>query len=206
MKEKSFEYLHLFGNSKVLTRVEYSKLSGIETMLYTSKTGSFEFVIYNKIKEMHQKKQEIPSLYANSNVLRLEYKIRKRKGIKAKFKRDLTSYDLFDENIYKRFQELFLEKYTSIEKIGRLVYADKSINMTPARLIKLQAECFRQSFPKDNRYFLQLLIENGKLSSKNLERIRADNYKTGKDVNISNQNRLIQELDSFIFDRMRFGI
>jgi hypothetical protein len=204
-KEKPFEYLSLFGNMKRLTRREYSKLTGIETINYTSDTGSFEFIGYDKIKEMRKKKQEIPSLFAKSNVLRLEYKIRNRKGIEAKFRNGLLAYSLFNKGIYKRFQELFFDKYKSIDKMGRLVYADKSEDITPSILCKLLAEQFRQSFPKDYRYFIQQSIEAGRLSPRNLERIRAENYKMGQDIYISEQSPFITELDALVFERVMYG-
>jgi hypothetical protein len=120
VKEKPFEYLCLFGNTKRLTRVEYSKLTGIETIFYTSDTGSFEFIGYDKFKEMKKKKQDIPPLFNGTNVLRLEYKIRAKRGIEAKFKGGLSAYSLFDKNVYKRFQELFFDTYKNIEKKGKV--------------------------------------------------------------------------------------
>ena len=131
-------------------------------------------------------------------MLRLEYKIRKRSGIKNKFNRDLTAYNLFDESIYKRFQELFFETYKAIHKMGRLVYADKSKSITPLLLIKLLAEQFRQSFPKDYIFFIQQLIEAGKITKRNLERIRAENYKLGNSLYVSEQSPLIKELNALI--------
>ena len=204
-KEKPFEYLNLFGNKKRLTRVEYSRWTGVETIIYTSDTGSYEFIGYDKFREMRKKKQEIPPMFTGSNVLRLEYRIRKRRGINAIFKRDLLAYDLFSENIYKRFQKLFLDAYKSIDKVGRLVYTNKSKNMTPVKLQKLQAEQFRQSFPKDYRYFIQQLTEAKKLTPISLARIQAENHKLGHDMHISEQSTLIKELDALVFDRAIFG-
>jgi hypothetical protein len=184
--------------------VEYSKWTRIETINYTSQTGSFEFIVYDKIREMSAKKLEIPSFYAGVNVLRLEYKIRKRGGIKAKFKRDLTAYNLFDKNIYKKFQGLFLETYKGIYKMGRLVYADKSEEITPSILTKLLAEQFRQSFPKDYRFFIHQFEEAGKLSKRNLDQIRSENHRIEDNVYISEQSPLIKELDAHI-EIMMFG-
>lgn len=106
-KEKPFEYLCLFENTKRLTRHEASKLTGIETVAYSSDTGAFGFIGYDKTKEMEKRKQDIPQLFFNTNVLRLEYKIRQRRGIEAKFNGDLLAYNLFDGKVYKRFQELW---------------------------------------------------------------------------------------------------
>lgn len=204
--EKPFEYLDLFWYTKRLARVKTTKWTGVETVLYTTPTGSFEFCGYDKVKEMLDNNKEIPLLFNGANVLRLEYKIRKRKGIQAKFNdNDLTAYSLFDENVYKKFQELFLDAYKDIDKMGRLVYGDKSENITPLKVLNLQAEQYRQSFPKDYRYNIQQLIEAGKLFPKSLERIRAKNHKLGNDFSISDQSILIEELDALVYDMMMFG-
>ncbi|ULQ60682.1 hypothetical protein K7I13_05260 [Brucepastera parasyntrophica] len=108
IKEKPFEYLNLFGNTKRLTRIEYSKWTGVETVTYTSKKGSFEFIGYDKVKEMLDRKQEIPSLFAGANVLRLEFKIRNRKGIKSIFKNDLTAQDLLMKIFIRDFKNYFM--------------------------------------------------------------------------------------------------
>ena len=204
-REKPFEYLNLFGYTKRLTRVEYSKWDGVETVNYTSETGSFEFIAYDKIKEMFDKKQAIPSLFGGSNVLRLEYKIRQKRGIEAKFKDGLSAHELFDENIYRKFQELFFDAYKSIHKMGQLVYADNSKKMTPLVLRKLLAEQCRQSYPKEYRYFIQQSKEAGKLSPKHLEQIRAENNKLGNNISVSEKSPLIAELDTLVYDGVMFG-
>jgi hypothetical protein len=51
-----------------------------------------------------RKKQSIPALLEGANILRLEYKIVRRRGIKARFKRDLTAYDLFNPVVYRELQ------------------------------------------------------------------------------------------------------
>jgi len=200
--EKPFEYLNLFSYPKKLTRVEYAKWDGVETVLYTSPTGSFEFIGYDKTKEMRQKKQVIPFLFAGSNVLRLEYKIRRRVGIQAKFNRDLFAYDLFNQDVYRTFQNLFLETYKDIDKMGRTVFLNNLEKITPAKIQKLLAEQYRQSFPKEYQYLIQQFKEMGKLSSRNLERIRETNRKLNRNVYISDRNNLIKELDAYIFDIM----
>jgi hypothetical protein len=68
--------------------------------------------------------------------------------------------------------------------------------ITPLKLQKLQAEQYRQSFPKDYRYSIQRLNEAGKLSPKNLERVRAENHDLEHDIHISEQSALIKELDA----------
>ena len=50
-QRKPFEYLDFFGYTPISTRVEYSKRTGIETVCYTTNTGAFEFIGYDKIKD-----------------------------------------------------------------------------------------------------------------------------------------------------------
>ena len=204
-KEKPFRYLSLFGYNKIPTKVEHSKNYETETVTYTSKTGAFEFIAYDKIKEMLSKKQDIPLIFYDSNVLRLEYRIRKRRGLEAKFKKDLSAYDLFDEEVYLYFHNLFLETYSDIEKMGRLIYVDKSKKLTPAKIRELQAEQYRQSFQKEYQFFIQQAKETGQLSPRNLERIRASDRKYNRNVYISDQSTLIKELDALVYDRMMFS-
>ena len=201
-QEKPFEYLSLFGYPKRLTRVVFSKWNETETVTYTSGKGSFAFTAYDKRKEMLAKKNDEPPFFANSNVLRLEHKILGRKGIKAKFGRDLSAYDLFNEDVYKAFQELFLKAYEDIDKMGRLVYSDKLEKLTPSRIRKLQAEQYRQKYPNEYQYFIQGAKEAGKLSPRNLEEIRRADRKFNRDVSISDRNILIKELDAYILDVM----
>jgi hypothetical protein len=219
VKERPFEYLNLFGytnrlarhviangNKNRLIRHEVSKWKGIETVLYTTPKGSFEFIGYDKIKEMLAKRQEIPSSFNEYNVLRLEYKIRKRRGIKAKFNGDLIAYCLFDENVYSKFQKLFLDKYKSIGKMNRLINADKIEEITPAKFKKIIAEQYRQSHPEEYNHHLQRFIEAGKITQKKQETIRAENNTLGNDVYISEQSPLIKELDTLVYDGVMLGI
>jgi len=204
-KEKPFQYLILFWHINKLHRNETSRRTGIETITFTSQTGSFEFIGYDKGKEMIGKKQEIPSLFAGSNVLRLEYRIRKRRGIKAIFKRDLTAYELYDEIIFQKFQKLFFDSYKDMEKMGGLVYIDKSKTMSLATFRKLQAEQYRQNFPKENLFFIQQLKESGKLSSRSIEQLNVESNKLRKDINVLEQSPLVKELDTSIEIMMSGG-
>jgi hypothetical protein len=205
-KEKPSEYLKLFGYPAVFTRREYAKPKGVETVTYTTSSGSFEFSGYNKTQEMIQKRQQIPALFQGSNVFRLEYKITKRKGIKAKFGRDLTAYELFDEHIYQDLQDLFLEAYKAIPKFGRQCFFNTAENITPKEWTELLAEQYRQAFPKETLYLQQALRESGALSDKNRERIRAAERRRGKDYSISDKSLLIAELDAHVMNIMRDNI
>ena len=99
-KERPSEYLKLFGSRTRFTRHEYSSRKGVETITYSNPKGSFQFSGYDKLKEVTKKCTQVSVGYEYSNILRLEYKIVRRRGIKAKFHRDLTAYDLFNPAVY----------------------------------------------------------------------------------------------------------
>jgi hypothetical protein len=198
LKEKPAEYFRLFGDHPAYHKDTYTKGGFIETVLYGTPKGSFSFCAYDKVREMTAKRVEIPELFKGHNVLRLEYRILRRQGIKAKFRRDLTAYDLFDYDTYRDLKNLFSDAYKKIPKTGRGVYIDKTKPITPGRLEQLKAEQFRQSCPLEYDALLQTLTECGALTKKNLDRIRAKDRRMGRDFAISDKTMLIAELDGFM--------
>jgi hypothetical protein len=205
LKEQVTEYLRLFGDPAIFTKSVYSKNGFLETVSFGTSTGAFQFCAYNKIQEMTDKRQAIPSLFLEQNVLRLEYRIIRRRGIRAKFGRDLMAHDLYDYETYRRLQSLFLEAYKSIPKTHRSVFIDTSKTITPARLEQLQAEQFRQSYPEEYNALLQRLKQSGAVTDKSLERIRAKNRKLNKDYTIGDSSPLIAELDAHVFNVAMYG-
>jgi hypothetical protein len=198
-KEKPSEYLKLFGNPAIVTRREFSKTTGVETITYATKTGASQFTGYDKIQEMKSRKGNLHLFFSDdSNVLRLEYKIVRRRGIQARFKRDLRAYDLFDRDIYRKLQSLFLEAYNAIPKLGRQCYFSKLDNITPTKWTETLAEQYRQIHPKECLYLQQTLRESGALSDKNRERIRAADRRRAKDFSISDKSPVIAELDELV--------
>jgi hypothetical protein len=200
LKQRPAEYLRLFGDPAIFTKAVYSKAGNIETVGYWTKAGSRKFCGYDKGKEMLDRREKIPPLFDGCNSLRLEYKITRRKGIKAKFGRVLSAYDLFDYDIYRKLQGLFLEAYKAIPKTGRQVYIDTSKPMTPAMMEKLTAEAYRQANQDEHKAALQAAREAGTLTEKSLERIRARDRRQSRDFTISDKNKLIAELDAHVYN------
>ena len=194
-KESPSEYLRLFGNRARFTRHEYSSLKGVGTITYSNSKGSFQFSGYDKIKESIQKHKQIPVQFEGLNILRLEYKIVRRRGIKAKFYRDLTAYDLFNPAVYQKLQSLFLEAYQAIPKFGRQFYIDALENVTPKKWDEILAEQYRHSLPDEYRNLLQSLRESGAISDKSFERIRAMERRRERGYRLVDKNPLIEELD-----------
>jgi hypothetical protein len=201
--EKPSEYLRLFGNRARFTRHEFSSLKGVGTITYANCKGSFQFTGYDKINEVIQKHKQVPEEYKDSNILRLEYKIVRRRGIKAKFHRDLTAYDLFNPVVYQKMQSLFLEEYQAIPKFGRRFYINTAENITPKKWDEILAEQYRHSFPTEYRHLLQSLRESEAISDKSFERIRAKERRREKEYGLVDSSPLIRELDDLVLKVMQ---
>ena len=201
-KETPAEYLKLFGYPARYIRHEYATITGVETVTYSTQSGSYQFTGYNKVLEVQRKKkQNIPALFEGLNVLRLEYKITRRRGMQAKFHRDLTAYDLFNPIIYKKLQNFFVETYQAIPKFGWQSDITKLEKITPKQWFYLLAEQYRQTFPKEYLYYLKVLKESGALTEKSLERIRAANREMGRKYSLAEKSLLIEELDGLVMGR-----
>jgi len=202
-KEQPSEYLKLFGYPVRYTRHEYATITGVETITYSTQSGAYQFTGYNKVLELQRKKkQEIPTLFEGKNILRLEYRIVRRRGLQAKFKKDLTAYDLFDPVVYRELQNQFIEAYLAIPKFGWQYDIAMLEKVTPKQWFYFLAEQYRQAFPKEYQHYLKVLKESGALTDKNLERIRAAERKRERDYSMSDKNPLIVELDALVMNMM----
>ena len=205
LKEKPAEYLRLFGDPPVYGKHEYSKGGVLETVLYGTPTGAYQFTAYDKGREAADRGQKVPELFRGRNVMRLEWRVQRRRGILARFGHDLTAYDLFDHDTYAKLRRFFLDAYEAIPKMGRTVYVDISKHVTPARLEELKAEAWRQSDTGGYNAFMQRLVMSGALSVKNLERIRAKDRQLDRDFSRSDTNHLIAELDGHVRTAAMYG-
>jgi hypothetical protein len=205
--EQPAEYLKLFGYPARFTRREYATMTGVETVTYSTQTGSYQFSGYNKALEVQRKKkQEMPTMFEGVNILRFEYKIVRRRGIKAKFKRDLTAYDLFNPAVYRELQNLFIEAYQAVPKFGRQCHIETLEKVTPKVWIELLAEQYRQTFPKECLHLLKVLRESGALTDKNHERIRAANRAREQKYTFVDKSPLVAELDARVMNIMQTDI
>jgi hypothetical protein len=201
VKDNPANYLRLFRDMPVFKRAETSGMSGIEDVRYFTKSGAYQFDAYDKAKEL----DTLPELFKGCNVLRMEYRIVRRQGIKAKFKQDLTPHDLYNEVIYRELAAMFGNTYRAIPKTGRIVFADMHKQVTPAAWADLMAEQWRQNNPDQHEAILQDLKASGKLSSANLKRIRAAARRRNRDYSISDKNTLTEELDALVKMRVESG-
>lgn len=198
-KEPVFNYMQLMDtmqNDRYLRTVKENS-KGIQTVLYSTHTGSIQFCAYDKLLEFLDfgKINELPTEYANTNLLRMEYKIINRQGIKRKIGngKDITPYKLADKETYKELQKQFYSFYSSIPKTGRSIFVNGEKEITPKQLNDICAESFRQLHPQEYKYLLQSLNANGNI--KDWKRIKAKERQNLKNYTFSSTNELILELN-----------
>jgi hypothetical protein len=187
--EKDTEkYLRLFGEMPRCGMQPHIKSGRMGSVSYYTPVGSYKFIAYNKGGEV----KKIPPGYEDLNVLRLEYKITKRKGIRDRIGRDITAYDLFGKAIYEKLVGAYYTAYRSISKKGRQVFTECMRPLSGATLTKWAAYQYWQDNPG---VFCML---SGGLSQKAAARLRAGQRKMDNDITKSKPSRLIAELDFLV--------
>lgn len=180
--------------------VTFNSSGFLQTVLFFTNTGATAFCIYDKTAEMQAKKETVPELFVNENVIRLEYRLLKRQGIRQYLGngKDVTPYELADYQTWETLKKLFIEFYRNIEKSDRTVFVDGGRQTTPAELTAILAEYYRQETPEQYKALIQALTACGGLSGKSVERIRAIEKKNNSDFRFSDTSDLINELDEKI--------
>lgn len=201
MNHGAAEYMRLFDVIPIYDLVQRTNTDGLKEMLYCTKSGAFEFSAYDKKKEIERKNksEQMPDVYRNAkNILRLEYRIIRRQGIKTKLGNgaDVTPWQLAEKEKYRELQKLFFDFYKSIPKKGRRVFLDGEKEVTPKELNDILAESYRQTHPEEYKAVIQSLKDRGRLSDKSIERIRQQERKNAQDFTLSDTNELIHELDA----------
>jgi len=116
VKHPAQVYCNYLGMLKDSTRSEVGNgRGGIETLYYRKRLGVLAF--YNKIKEQTDKRQPIPDLYQNRNVLRYEQRHTSRLPQTFNVER-VTAQMLFDENFYIKVIDEWKSNYLNIDKIN----------------------------------------------------------------------------------------
>jgi len=94
--------------------------NGMEGLYYYKNNKSGLAVFYNKIKEQKSKRQPIPELFQNRNVLR--YEQRYTRLLPKIFNVEcVTATMLYNERFYKNIVDMWGTNYKSIQKINDLI-------------------------------------------------------------------------------------
>lgn len=204
-----FYYMDLLGtmrNSRY-KRSTVDGCNGLESVLYQTRTGSIQFCAYDKILEFLDfgKINELPTEYTDTNLLRMEFRITNRQGIKKRLGHgaDITPYKLAEKDTYKELQKQFFSFYSAIPKHGRQVFADGEKNITPKEFTELCAESFRQLNPQEYKLLLQTLKTKGRITD--WKRIKDKERRNSQNYAFSDTNPLIIELDEKTHYRAFYG-
>ena len=199
------DYLHLFGlHSRYEKRPHIHPNFGLTGILYVLEYSDYSFQIYNKSLEIKRKKQLVPEVYRNSHILRLELKVKRKRGLEAWFgkegkKKNLSPHDLYEQTIYKTLKEKFYNFYQGIEKLDKTFLFGCGLKgiVKPDEIKTLFAQLYYQEDPDKCMGLITNLKAAGNLTNNSLWRIKKmyqfPDSSTGYD---SIDNPLIQELDA----------
>jgi hypothetical protein len=206
VQEKPNEYLNLFTFMMRRRKQIYSYTGELQTVFYDTDTGYVAFSGYDKIAEMNKRNKEIPAIYLGKNILRLEYRIRKRSGIKKIFGHDLFAYDIFNEDVYEKLKKEFIKYYQLIPKNKKkLLVTSVPTNLTPSKFKNLWAEQQRQTYPDEYLAFLLKCHNNKLISNRDFKKIRRENRKSGNNFKEWKSDPLITELDEQVDKKFMFA-
>ena len=102
------DYLPLLGDKPYFAR----KCENPGSIRY--QTNEKAFALYDKRKEMENKKQPIPLEYAGANLLRAEFRLLKR--VSRHLKRDMTAKELTSPEVYSQLVDMWRDEYFRIQK------------------------------------------------------------------------------------------
>lgn len=120
-------YYPYLGQAQYYTRLEQNN-----GLYYNNQLR--QLVFYGKVHEQKQKRQPIPELYKDRNVLRYEYRFRNR--LREQFNQpEITAGLLYDEDFYRELIKRWKNEYLAIQKIN-----SKLISMKPTGSKKEFAE------------------------------------------------------------------
>ena len=115
MKQPLQVYYNHLGKLKHAGRSPFTVGGEIETLYYYQSRGLLVF--YDKVKEQQAKKQPVPELYQNRNVLRYEQRYKGRLSKSFNVER-VTGSLLYDEDFYIKVIDMWRDNYIAIQKLN----------------------------------------------------------------------------------------
>jgi hypothetical protein len=143
-------YPYLLGSKN------YYRHSDRSTLYYMNKSSNF--CIYDKLIETEYKHKEIPYIYSDKNLIRLEYRALKQPAKQIKQDK-LFLKSLYDESIYIKLVDKWADTYHSIRKAPLKINLNKMTISTPKDLQKYLAAIAAQEIGYDS---LMAIIEEAK--------------------------------------------
>ena len=168
------------------------------------KINSSEFATYDKIKELKHKREFIPPMYQNQNIMRLEQRYHKR--FAERFNRPIiTGKELYEEGLYMEILKDWYRTYKRIEKLQKSII-DMS-QVTTKRELYLKGILALVTLQGGELTAIEQVNERyrkGELTKKQAHDLR-QTYKESRKANLATiENELIVELDKKIKDSLAY--
>ena len=179
------------------------RLEQPDGLYYSQKDG--QLVFYDKVKEQKIKREPIPELYTDRNVLRYEQRFTSRVATQLNVA-EVTGALLYDENFYIRLLNGWRDDYKSIQKLN-----DTTLNFQAMRtkqdLYKMGVLSLMERTGGQMEMFNQITEaqKRGELTSKQAYDLRqAVNDACSIRESISAPNEAIQELDKKVNETVKY--
>ncbi|HAC22701.1 MAG TPA: hypothetical protein DCF91_11525 [Porphyromonadaceae bacterium] len=199
-KFKPAVYFEHFGQMKGFQRLEQP-----DGLYYKKERAGLTICLYDKIREVKKKREDIPELYSKSNLLR--YELRYTKGLNKAFNvPELNAGMLYSEDFYIDVINRWHNFYFDIERVNNLV-----INTSEMDSVKELDYMGRLALIKmaggEQKFFKQLEISKakGELTTKQAFRIKEAVKKAIKSNTAPDkQAETLSELDQKIKEIRRY--
>jgi len=182
------------------TLPRYEKKPYRDGVLFSTNKITLEF--YNKAKELKKKRQPIPEIFQNRNVIRYEIHLQKR--LPSIFNQVVTGNDLYNENFYITAVDLWKEKYFSIKKNRVNTFNPEAIKMMDKKQIFNQLALLGIKQIGQDELLKMLELERGKFSKMQFKRIKDKITSLSNLPELTKKNNFIQELDSKIIQKAKY--
>lgn len=191
-------YYDSLGNCCHFKRLEQPK-----SIYYTNSTR--QLIFYNKVAEGKHRRQQIPPVWHNKQVLRYELRFMKKPGYYLD-ESLLLADNLYSEGLYMKIVDHWYDYYFQINKIRHQAFAGEIMNDT--KLFKKQL-MFLGIKSLGGEQAIMDMIERSKAEGKFSNRMQATRLKQeingiAQDDVLTVQSELIDELDQKVKQAVQF--
>lgn len=169
-------------------------------VLFTTNKIALEF--YDKNKELKRKKQSIPEIFENRNVLRYEIHLQKR--VSNTFKQEVFVKDLYDENFYIKAVDIWKDKYFSIKKNRVLAFNKEVLEMLNKKTMFNELALLGLHQMGKEQLLQMLEFERHNFSKMQFKRIKDEINSISKLPKLTKLDNSIKELDSKVLRKAKY--
>jgi hypothetical protein len=170
----------------------YKRLPQPNGLYYSNKKR--QLIFYGKVQEQKDKRQPIPELYRNRNVLRIEFRFTKR--LREQLNRpEIKAGLLYDERFYRELIKRWKNEYLAIQKINSKLFSMKPTGSTKELVENLALHSILETGQPQVLNLIKQWQETGEIDKHQAQR-HMDFIKKLASKKMNDQgNELIEELD-----------